>query len=146
MRLCIFTVGRPRLAFARAGVEEYVRRLGSRGGVALESVKAGTREQESRALLARSEGMYRIALDERGKQLTSRDFAAKLGGWEHARTKTVAFLIGGADGHADAVRAAADGCWSLSPLTLQREFALVLLLEQIYRARCIQAGTPYHRD
>ena len=56
------------------------------------------------------------------------------------------FLIGGADGHTEALRACADFRWSLSPLTLQHEFALVLVLEQLYRARTLNAGLPYHRD
>ncbi|MEI7776777.1 MAG: 23S rRNA (pseudouridine(1915)-N(3))-methyltransferase RlmH, partial [Verrucomicrobiota bacterium] len=51
-----------------------------------------------------------------------------------------------ADGHTDALRAAADFRFSLSKLTLQHELALLLLLEQIYRARAINAGTPYHRE
>jgi 23S rRNA (pseudouridine1915-N3)-methyltransferase len=85
-------------------------------------------------------------LDEQGKQVTSRELARKLSDWELGRTKAVAFLIGGADGHSDELRRTADWCWSLSPLTLQHELALVVLLEQLYRARCINAGTPYHRD
>lgn len=146
MRLHILTIGKPRLGYAKAGIEEYAARLSTRGGVEIASVKSGTREQESEALLARSEGMFRVALDERGEQLTSRALAQKLVQWELQRTKSVAFLIGGADGHTDELRRKAGWRWSLSPLTLQHELALVVLLEQLYRARCINAGTPYHRD
>jgi 23S rRNA (pseudouridine1915-N3)-methyltransferase len=146
MRLHILTIGKPRLAFAKAGVAEYLARFPAKNGVALESLRASTRDEEGKVLLARSEGMLRVVLDERGKQVTSRELARTLSGWELARTKSVAFLIGGADGHSDDIRRAADWCWSLSPLTLQHELALVVLLEQIYRARCISAGTPYHRD
>lgn len=145
MRLHILTIGKPRLAFARAGVEEYVARLSTRGGVQIEAIKAGTREQESEALLARSEGMYRVVLDEHGDQITSRDFARKLSHWELQRIKAVAFLIGGADGHSDELRGKADWQWALAKLTLQHELALVVLLEQLYRARCINSGSPYHR-
>jgi 23S rRNA (pseudouridine1915-N3)-methyltransferase len=146
MRLHILTIGKPRLAFARAGVEEYVARLSARGGVQIETIKAGTREQESEALLARSEGMFRVVLDERGEQVTSRAFAQKLSQWELQRTKAAAFLIGGADGHSDELRRQADWQWALGKLTLQHELALVVLLEQLYRARCINSGAPYHRD
>jgi 23S rRNA (pseudouridine1915-N3)-methyltransferase len=146
MRLHILTIGKPRLAFARAGVEEYVARLGARGGVEISSLKAGTRGQESEALLQRSEGMFRVALDERGGQVTSREFAGRLAQWELERTKAVAFLIGGAEGHTDELRRKAGWCWALGRLTLQHELALVVLLEQIYRARCINSGTPYHRE
>ena len=145
MRLHILAIGKPRLAYAKSGIEEYVARLSPRGGVEIVSLKSGTREQESEALLARSEGMFRVVLDERGDQIPSRTLAQKLAQWELQRTKSVAFLIGGADGHTDALRCAADWRWSLSPLTLQHELALLVLLEQLYRARCINAGTPYHR-
>ena len=146
MRLHILTIGKPRLGYAKAGIEEYAARLSARGGVEIEIVKAGTRERESEALLARSEGMFRVVLDESGQQITSRALAHHLGEWEMQRIKTIAFLIGGADGHTDELRRKADWRWALSTLTLQHELALVVLLEQLYRARCINAGTPYHRD
>lgn len=146
MRLHVFTIGKPKLAFARAGVEEYTGRLRGAGGVEIAELKAGTREQESAALLERSEGFFRVVLDERGEQVTSRELAARLSRWELDRVKGVAFLIGGADGHTEELRRRADWKWSLSRLTLQHELALVLLLEQLYRARSINAGAPYHRD
>ena len=144
MRLRILTIGKPKLPYAREGVAEYAGRLGK--GIEIEHLKASTSEQESEALLERSEGTLRVLLDERGTQLTSLEFAARIAQWEMQRTKTVAFLIGGADGHTDALRAVADFRFSLGKLTLQHELALILLLEQIYRARSINAGTPYHRE
>jgi 23S rRNA (pseudouridine1915-N3)-methyltransferase len=144
MNVHVFTIGKPKLAYARAGVEEYTARLGT--SVKLETLKASTREEESAALLQRSEKMLRVVLDERGEQLTSRELAARLTRWELDRIKSVAFLIGGADGHTDELRQHATWRWSLGKLTLQHELALVVLLEQLYRARCIQANTPYHRD
>jgi 23S rRNA (pseudouridine1915-N3)-methyltransferase len=146
MHLRIFTIGKPRLAFARAGVAEYLERIPTRHGIELESLRASNRDEESTALLARSEGMVRVALDERGQLITSRDLARKFTRWEGNRTKGVAFLIGGADGHSEELRAKADWMWALSPLTFQHELALVILIEQLYRARCINAGSPYHRD
>ena len=91
MRLHILAIGKPRLAYAKSGIEEYVARLSPRGGVEIVSLKSGTREQESEALLARSEGMFRVVLDERGDQISSRAFAQKLAQWELQRTKSVAF-------------------------------------------------------
>lgn len=144
MRLRILTIGKPKLAYAREGLTEYTGRLGK--GIEVEHLKASTREQESEALIERSEGTFRVLLDERGTQLTSLELAARIAQWEMQRTKAIAFLIGGADGHTDALRAAADFRFSLSKLTLQHELALLLLLEQIYRARAINAGAPYHRE
>jgi 23S rRNA (pseudouridine1915-N3)-methyltransferase len=146
VRLQIFTIGKPKLSFARAGVEEYLGRLRGSGGVEITELKAGTREQESAALIERSAGMFRVAMDERGQEITSRELAARISQWELDRVKSVAFLIGGSDGHSDELRRRADWKWSLSRLTLQHELALVVLLEQLYRARSINAGAPYHRD
>ncbi len=109
-------------------------------------VKNSTREAESAALLERSNGYFRIVMDERGEHLTSRALAGRLSQWEQSRTKGIALLIGGADGHTEALRAQSDWLWSLSKLTLQHELALVVVLEQIYRAYSIKAGLPYHRD
>ncbi|MEI6560535.1 MAG: 23S rRNA (pseudouridine(1915)-N(3))-methyltransferase RlmH [Verrucomicrobiota bacterium] len=142
----IFAIGKPKLGFARAGVEEYAGRLRGFAPVTLEYLKASTREAESALLLARSEGMLRIVLDERGEEPTSRAFAAKIATWEQASVKSVAILIGGANGHNDALRRAAGWTWALSKLTLQHELALVVLYEQLYRAYTIKAGLPYHRD
>ena len=142
----VFAIGKPKLGFARAGVEEYDRRLRAFAPVTLEYLKASTREAESALLLQRSEGMLRIVLDERGAELTSSAFAEKVSGWEQKSVKSAAILIGGADGHTEALRDAAGWIWALSKLTLQHELALVVLYEQLYRAYTIKAGLPYHRE
>ncbi len=142
----LFAIGKPKLAFARSGIEEYADRLRQFAPFEFDWLKTGSREAESKALLERSEGFFRICLDERGDQVTSRGLAERLGQWEQSRTKTIALLIGGADGHDESVRRDSQWCWSLSKLTLQHELALVVLLEQIYRAYAIKANLPYHRD
>jgi 23S rRNA (pseudouridine1915-N3)-methyltransferase len=114
--------------------------------VRIEYLKAANREDESRVLLERSEGMLRVVLDERGDHVTSRELAKKIDGWEQRGPRDFAILIGGADGHTDELRKVAGWTWSLSKLTLQHELALVVTLEQIYRAYTIKGGLPYHRD
>jgi 23S rRNA (pseudouridine1915-N3)-methyltransferase len=146
MQWHVFAIGKPRLGFAREGIEEYAKRLRPMAGVTIEYLKPASGEAESAALLRRSEGMYRVALDERGEQLTSRELASRVGQWEQERVKAVALLIGGADGHGAELRAQADWRWSLGKLTFQHELALVMVLEQIYRAYSIKGGLPYHRD
>ncbi|MCX6966738.1 MAG: 23S rRNA (pseudouridine(1915)-N(3))-methyltransferase RlmH [Verrucomicrobia bacterium] len=146
MNWFIFAIGKPKLGFARQGVEEYAGRLRGFAPVKLEFLKASTRETESALLLARSEGMFRIVLDERGEEPASRVVAAKIASWEQESVKSIALLVGGADGHTDALRRAAGWSWALSKLTLQHELALVVLYEQLYRAYTIKAGLPYHRD
>jgi 23S rRNA (pseudouridine1915-N3)-methyltransferase len=140
----IIAIGKPKLAFARAGVAEYARRLQTR--VDIIYLPASDATSEGQALLRRSEGTLRIALDERGEELTSRELTARISGWERDGVKSAALLIGGAGGHNESVRTAAGWTWSLSRLTLQHELALVVALEQLYRAYSIKAGTPYHRD
>jgi 23S rRNA (pseudouridine1915-N3)-methyltransferase len=146
MQWHLFAIGKPKLGFARDGIEEYAKRLRSLAAVTIEYLKPASGEEESAALLRRSEGMYRVALDERGEQLTSRDFAARISGWEQSRVKSIALLIGGADGHGIEMRSRADWLWSLGRLTFQHELALVLVLEQLYRGYSIKGGLPYHRD
>jgi 23S rRNA (pseudouridine1915-N3)-methyltransferase len=92
-----------------------------------------------------SQGSYRVVLDERGRQFGSADFAGWIDKQEMRGRKSVSLFIGGADGHPDELRRAADETWSLSTMTLQHELALVVLLEQLYRAFSIQRGEPYHR-
>jgi 23S rRNA (pseudouridine1915-N3)-methyltransferase len=142
----VFAIGKPRLAFARDGVAEYAKRLRPMAGVTIEYLKAAGGEEESAALLRRSEGMYRVVLDERGEQLTSLELAGRVGQWEQARVKSVAVLLGGAEGHAAELRTRADWVWALGRLTFQHELALVLVMEQLYRAYAIKAGLPYHRE
>lgn len=141
----VLTVGKPALAYARAGRDEYAARLEKFAKVEWIAVKASTPEREGNDLLDKSTGCFRMVLDERGRTMTSREFAEKVRGWQIS-TRPIALLLGGADGHSAAVRENADLLWSLSPLTLQHELALVVALEQLYRAHTILAGHPYHRD
>ena len=114
--------------------------------VTVHYLKAASPEAESLALLDRSKGMLRVVLDERGVHVPSRELAHKITGWEMQGPRDYALLVGGANGHSEALRQAAGWVWSLSQLTLQHELALVVALEQLYRAYTIKAGLPYHRD
>ena len=86
-----------------------------------------------------------VSLDERGKALTSAAFADLLRRQSDDGCKSMAFLIGGPDGHGPAVAAAARLSLSLSAMTLPHGLARVVLAEQLYRASTILAGHPYHR-
>ncbi len=145
MKWLLLTVGKPALAYAKAGRDEYLARLTKFAPIEHITVKASDKPRESADLLARSEGCFRVVLHEHGTPLTSRQLAAKLDQWQQA-ARPVAVIIGGADGHDQSLLAQADFCWSLGPLTLQHELALVVVLEQLYRARTILVGHPYHRD
>lgn len=127
-------------------LEDYAGRIKPFVPVEVHYLKSSVKSTESVALLDRSKGMFRIVLDEQGEHLTSRDLAKKVSTWEMQGPRDFAVLVGGADGHTDEVRQAAGWTWSLSKLTLQHELALVVGLEQLYRAYTIKAGLPYHRD
>jgi 23S rRNA (pseudouridine1915-N3)-methyltransferase len=86
-----------------------------------------------------------VALDERGRTFDSRSFAERVADWASSRAEGVAFLLGGADGHGEAVRARADVLLSLGAMTWPHLLARIMLLEQLYRAQQILAGHPYHR-
>lgn len=147
MRVRLIIAGKPALAYARAGVDEYLKRLSRFGGYELVVVKAGSRDEVSARLLERSQGCYRIALDERGESLGTRVFADRLEALAmRGDVKTVAFMIGAADGHNETLRAESDLLLTLSPFTLQHELALLVLLEQLYRVASLKSGSPYHRD
>ncbi len=99
---------------------------------------------EGEKLLERSTGDLRVMLDERGKGWTSAQLAAKLEGWKQSG-RDVSILVGGPDGHSDAVKASAEQAWSLSNLTLPHALVRVLVAEQLYRAWSLSANHPYHR-
>ena len=138
--------GKPALDHARRGMDDYLQRLKRYGTVELIHVKSGDSESVSAALLERSEGHFRIALDERGEALTTQQWADAFAQWElRGDIKSIAFLIGASDGHTERLRKSCERIWQLSSLTLQHELALVLLLEQIYRVATLRKGEPYHR-
>ncbi len=86
-----------------------------------------------------------VALDERGKNVSSADFAKLIAKWQSSGS-TIAFLIGGADGHGDPVRARADNLLALGTMTWPHLLVRAMLCEQLYRAQQILAGHPYHRE
>jgi len=107
----------------------------------LHEVKKGrTKEEEGKKLLEKSKG-FTVALDERGREMTSREFASFL-----LKHPFITFVIGGADGLSEEVKEKSDFLLSLSKFTFQHDIARVVLLEQIYRADQIIKGNPYHRD
>jgi len=147
MHIRIIVAGKPALAYAKAGVEEYLKRLSRSSDCEIVTVKAGTPEEVSARLLEKSRDCYRIALDERGASLSTRALAEKLENLAlRGDVKTVAFLIGAADGHSQSLRDTCDFILTLSPLTLQHELALLVLMEQLYRVASLKSGSPYHRD
>lgn len=142
----IFAAGKPALAYAKSGIAEYLKRLTRGPKLDLIYLKAGDSLSVSQDLLKRSSGTFRIALDERGSPWTTPQLVEHINRWElDPGLKSISLLIGASDGHTPALRHQSDAVWALSPLTLQHELALLVLLEQLYRAYSIKRGEPYHR-
>ena len=144
VKLRCLAIGKPKLSFASEGVREYESRLRHYVPLSIEYLKV---RNGSDTLLGRSEGSYRVALDESGAQMSTREISRTVTTLEsRGEIKSIAFLIGGADGHSIALREQCDAIWSLSRMTMQHELALVVLLEQLYRVYTLKRGEPYHRE
>jgi len=155
MRVHILAVGRMKSGPEAGLVRDYCERF-DRTGRALGLGPCALREVEDRkgggsiaeaALLGAAipEGAKIVALDERGRLVTSPEFAETLAGWRDAGTRDAAFLIGGADGLTEELRARADLALSFGKMVWPHMLARVMLAEQLYRAATILAGSPYHR-
>src|SRR6516164_23707 len=155
MRVRVIAVGTRMPSWVRSACDEYLTRLRGSLMVALTEIAPASRRaggapqavaRESERLLASLlPADHVVALDERGRQLTTRELAGWLGG-RMQQGEDLAFLIGGPDGLAPAVLARSNYTLALSRLTLPHALARVLLTEQLYRAHCILANHPYHRD
>lgn len=87
-----------------------------------------------------------VVLDERGRSLTSMEFAKKLESWRDGGKREARFWIGAADGHDEPLRDEADLLLSFGPATWPHMLARAMLAEQLFRATAILAGHPYHRE
>ena len=135
-RLHVVAVANKLPAWAGAARDEYLKRMPRGYEVRLVQLKpsaAGIIRKEIPA------NARLVALDEHGKDLTTRQFAALLG-------EPTVFLIGGADGLDPALKKEASLLLRLSALTLPHALAQVVLCEQLYRAATLLTGHPYHRE
>ncbi|RAU21908.1 23S rRNA (pseudouridine(1915)-N(3))-methyltransferase RlmH [Paramagnetospirillum kuznetsovii] len=151
MRILLAAVGKAKPGPELDLFHQYVKRLSP--PLTLKEVEekrplasAQLKAREAELLLSTvPNGAVVVALDERGRHMTSPDFAEKIRVWRDGGIGDVAFLIGGADGHGEAVRARADLLLSLGGMTWPHMLVRALLAEQLWRAQAILAGHPYHR-
>lgn len=155
MRLHMVAVGRLRAGPERELVADYVRRTGRTGRpiglpslaeIEVDERKGGSKSAEATLLRnALPRGATVVALDERGKMLSSPEFARRIGDWRDAGHQDVAFVIGGANGLDPDFVQSADLSLSFGKMVWPHMLVRVMLSEQIYRAVSILAKTPYHR-
>lgn len=143
MKLHIVTIGKPKLAYAAAGWDEYLGRLQRLHTVRVTHL-ADKYANDTAKIREAIAGTFVVALEITGADLDSEALALFLTARE-LDAREVSFVIGGPDGLPQEIRDGADYRWSLSRLTLPHDLAMVVTLEALFRASTIKAGLPYHR-
>lgn len=143
MKLHLVTVGEPKLAYAKEGWKEYLKRLQHYHTVKVTHI-ADKWAYDAAYITQAAGSAYKIALVIDGKQFTSPELSSFLDK-RALEGREVALLIGGPEGLPQAVIDQADIQLGLSRLTFPHDLAMVVLLETLYRASTISAGQPYHK-
>jgi 23S rRNA (pseudouridine1915-N3)-methyltransferase len=155
VKLSIICMGRTREQFIQEGIEKYLRYLKPYAPAELkvlreekvEDLKDAPRVRKLEAAKiakAGSPGAHVVALDERGREFTSHEFAAFMDKASEKGIREMSFVLGGAMGLDESVTGKADTVLALSRWTLTHEMARLVLLEQLYRAFTIIKGKTYH--
>lgn len=155
MKAKLIAVGEKAPAWVTEGFSEYQKRLSHWLPLELVEVAPGLRgkgrdaarataDEGVRVLAALPRQAQVVALDGRGRPWSSEQLAQRLEHWRQ-QGRDLAFVIGGPEGHAADVLAAASESWSLGPLTLPHMLVRLVLAEQLYRAASLLANHPYHR-
>tara|TARA_Y100001968_G_scaffold3576_1_gene3136 strand:- start:403 stop:840 length:438 start_codon:yes stop_codon:yes gene_type:complete len=137
----IIAIGKIRKQWIQKGMEMYLKRL---PGLKVIEIKDSTQAKEEytiKELIKRNEAL--VTLNENGQLLTSKQLAKKL---LDCPNQNITFAIGGATGLSSSLNNSAAWQLSLSPLTFPHELARLLLIEQLYRAKTITQGGPYHKE
>ena len=155
MRATLIAVGEKMPSWVTEGYNEYAKRLSHELPLQLVEITSKLRgrtndtarviaDEGALMLAAVPKGANVIALDGRGKALSSEQLAEQLARWR-MDGRDLAFLIGGPEGLASAAIARANQTWSLGPATLPHPLVRILLAEQLYRATSLLGNHPYHR-
>lgn len=155
MKLELLLLGKTKDAYLQQGIDEYVKRLSRYNAIEVIEIKVPRHSskpdseiltQES-SLLEKNirKGNARIVLDSRGRQYNSESFAEFITTLETRAVTTASFIIGGPIGLAEEQITKANHLLSLSKMTYTHDMSRLILLEQLYRAYTIKAGTKYHK-
>lgn len=157
MNIEIWSLGKENDGFINDGINHYFQKTRPWNPVELVVLQlpkkqattdiARTKQQEEELILKRLQpGHYLVLLDERGKMLSSPQWAQQFQQCMNQGVKTLVILIGGAYGVTDAVRTRANQCWSLSNLVFPHQLVRLVTAEQVYRAFSILNNSPYHHS
>ncbi|NYT66752.1 23S rRNA (pseudouridine(1915)-N(3))-methyltransferase RlmH [Alcaligenaceae bacterium] len=155
MKLIVIAVGQRMPAWVQTAWQDYAKRLPADCALDLKEIKPEPRtsgKTTAQMMLAEAQrieaaiptGALRIALDERGKDLTTVDLSRQLENWRSGG-QDIALIVGGPDGLDSALKQSCHSLIRLSSLTLPHPMVRVLLAEQLYRAWAIMTNHPYHR-
>jgi 23S rRNA (pseudouridine1915-N3)-methyltransferase len=155
MKIAFWSIGKNNEAYIKTGVEEFTKRISRYFKVEWQIIpvpkNAGMlseidlRKKEATTILEwLSKDDYLVALDERGKPLSSEGLADFLQARANDGTKQIVFLVGGAFGLDETILKRADLTWSLSNLTFPHQLVRLILAEQVYRACTILKNEKYH--
>ena len=156
MHIRLIAVGDRQPSWVDTAFENYAQRLPQQWQFRLDLIATAPRTKNSAAETAKlAEGQKVLAkikapecvvvLDERGKEFSSQELAARLDDWQ-SDGRDLTFVIGGPDGVSEQCMDRADLRWALSKLTLPHGLARVIFAEQLYRAWSLTTGHPYHRS
>ena len=157
MKIKFVCIGKTGKDFLVTGEQEYLNRL--KHYVSVEKIEIADlknarklsidqiKEQEGKEILSRvMPGESFVLLDERGKTLSSMEFADFLQQKFNAGGKGIVFVVGGAYGFSDEVYKNSQAKFSLSRMTFSHQMVRMIFLEQLYRAMTILKGEPYHHE
>ena len=155
MRINLIAVGKKMPDWIADGIEHYKKQLPKNYNFVITTIESQSRKSnspeltkslEERLILeAASDSTLLIALDEQGKQRTSKELSKSIEKWQ-LNAESVALIIGGADGLSSELKQKCNLIWGLSSLTLTHSMARLLLVEQIYRGYSLLCNHPYHRS
>jgi 23S rRNA (pseudouridine1915-N3)-methyltransferase len=155
VKITILCVGKTREGFVQSGIDKYVRYLKPYAPVTVRELREErvddlkdaprVRQREAEKIeRALPPGSHAVALDERGREFTSHEFALFINEALEKGVREMVFIIGGSMGLDPSVTAQAQTTLAMSRWTLTHEMARVVLLEQLYRAFTIIKGKTYH--
>jgi 23S rRNA (pseudouridine1915-N3)-methyltransferase len=155
MRIELIFIGKTKEAYLASGIEDFHKRLKRYAEVDIRVCKdvrpaskpdQQVKREEGKVLLSHvDKKTFLVALDPGGRELSSEQLAERLGNWQDSGRRHISIVLGGALGLDDEILARADLVVSLSRMTFTHELARLVIMEQLYRAFNIRAGTGYHK-
>ena len=140
-RYKIIAVGKIKKKWIQEGIDMYLKRLPGLEVIEIKDNNQAKEEHAIKEIISKNEIL--ITLNENGQSFTSKQLATKL---LNSHNQNIIFVIGGASGLSPSFNNSASWQLSLSPLTFPHEIARLLLIEQLYRAKTITQGGPYHKE